>query len=266
MSFPNDDPTLRLDHRRRVCCSVVRSQCEGTAPTAVWPLLADVGDQCGLWRGRNYVNEEGRVKGIAYIGPYGVRAALTVILWLRARDVETVLARWDSNNPEVTRLIGPNLRDFASALPLLQVSRRMLHTRRVFDLTLLEKRGIGPSLDGYRGPRHSDRMPRFIVTMSHQGESPAAHDCSRQLSDRSRCIAPDHDDTARIQFLREKKSETDDTEVPLEWHWLPTRLWIVAPKAPGIDPELTSNNGLKGLQRLALWTAVDTSLVSAIRH
>jgi hypothetical protein len=54
--------------------------------------------------------------------------------------------------------------------------------------------------------------------------------------------------------------------VPLEWHWLPTRFWIVTPKAPGIDPELISNNGLKGLQRLAQWTAVDTSLVSAIRR
>ena len=194
---------LRLGDRRGVCCSVVRSQCEGTAPTAVWPLLADVGDQCGLWPGRNYVNEEGRAQGIAYISACGVRAALTVILWLRAGDVETVLAGWDSNNPEVTRLVGPNPRDFASALPLLQVSRKMLHTGRIFDLTLLEKRGIGPSLDGYRCPGHSDRMPCFIVTMPHQGESPAAHDCSRQLSDGSRFIAPDHDDTARKQCLRE---------------------------------------------------------------
>jgi hypothetical protein len=120
----------------------VRSQCEGAATAAVWPPYADVGDQCDLWRGRDYVNEEGRVQGIACVGPYGVRAALAVIFWLRAGDVETVLAEWDSDNPEVTRLISLNLRDFASALPLLQVSRRMLRTRGIFDLTLLEKRGI----------------------------------------------------------------------------------------------------------------------------
>jgi hypothetical protein len=165
--FPNEDPTLGLGYRRGACRSVVRSLCEGAAPAAVWPPHADVGDQCGIWRGRNYVNEEGRVQGIAYVDPYGVRAALTVILGLRAGDVETVLAGRDSDNPEVTHFIRLNLRDFASALPLLQVSRRMLRTRRIFDLTLLEKRGIDPSPDGYRGSRHSDRMSCFIVTMSH---------------------------------------------------------------------------------------------------
>lgn len=42
-----DDPTLEA---RPVYCSVLRSQLEGTPPAAVWPQLADVGDQCRLWR------------------------------------------------------------------------------------------------------------------------------------------------------------------------------------------------------------------------
>jgi hypothetical protein len=54
----------------------------------------------------------------------------------------------------------------------------------VFDLTFLEERGVGPSLDGYRGAWHSDRTTLFILTVSHQGDSAAADDCSRRPSDR----------------------------------------------------------------------------------
>ena len=57
-----------------------------------------------------------------------VGAALIVILWLRAGDVDTILARLDSDNREVTRLIGLNLGNLTSAFPLLQVPRRMLHS------------------------------------------------------------------------------------------------------------------------------------------
>jgi hypothetical protein len=188
---------------RPVYCSVFRFQLEGIAPAAVWPQLADVGNQCRLWRRRNYVNEERSVQRIAYTGHSVVGAALIVILWLRAGDVDTILARLDSDNREVTRLIGLNLRDLTSAFPLLQVPGGMLHTPRVFDLTFLEERGVGPSLDRYRGAWHSDRTTFFIVTVSHQGDSVAADDCSRQPSDRSRRKSPDHDHTARIECLRE---------------------------------------------------------------
>ena len=194
MLFPYD-PRLG----RPVYCSVLRSQLEGTAPGAVWPELADIGDQCRLGRLQNHVNEKGSVQRITCTGYSVVRAALVVILWLRAGDIDTIFARLDSDDRKVTCLIGLNLRNRTSAFPLLQVPRRMLHTPRVFDLTFLEERGVGPSLDGYRRPWHSDRTTFFIVTVSHQRDSAAADDYSRQSSDRSRRDAPNHDYIAGIE-------------------------------------------------------------------
>jgi hypothetical protein len=111
--------------------------------------MADVGDQCRLWRGRNQVNEEGSVQRNAYPGArHYVGDALIVILGLRAGYVETILAGFDSGHRELTRLICFNLSDLVSALPFLQIPRRMLHTARVLDLPFFEENGIGPNLDG----------------------------------------------------------------------------------------------------------------------
>jgi len=109
--------------RREKFVSVVRSQLEGTAPATIWPPLADVCDQCGLWRGRNHVNDEGSLQRNAYLSArhYAVGAALIVVRWLRAGYVETILAGFESANREVARWICLNRSDLASALPLLQI-------------------------------------------------------------------------------------------------------------------------------------------------
>jgi hypothetical protein len=44
----------------------LRCQFEGTAAAAVWPTRADVGDQRGLWRRWNHVNDERLVQRNAY--------------------------------------------------------------------------------------------------------------------------------------------------------------------------------------------------------
>lgn len=157
--------------------------------------MADVNEQGGFGGGRNYINDKGSVQRNAYFlaGNHIVGTALIRILWLRARYINAILARCEWRNREATSLIGLSCRDLASALPLLQIPRRMLHATRILDLTFLEERGIGPRFDGYRGAGHNDRTPFFIVTMSHQVDPPATSDRPRQLSDRRRCIASDHD-------------------------------------------------------------------------
>lgn len=178
----------------------MRSQCEETAPTAVWPLLADVGDQCGLWRGRNQVNEERSVQRNTYSGArHYVGDALIVILWLRAGYVETILAGFESRNREVTSLIGRSCRDLTPTLPFLQIPSRWLYTSKVLKLVFLEEGSIGASLDGYPSAGHSQRVPFFIVVMTHQVYPSAANYCPGHLPHCRRCIASDDDYIARIK-------------------------------------------------------------------
>lgn len=193
---------------REVSGLIDRFLFEGFASATIWPPLADVNEQGGSGCGRNYINDKGSVQGNAYFlpGNHIVGTALIHILWLRASYIQAIFARCELRNRKAASLIGLSCGDLASALPLFQIPRRMLHAARVLDFTIFEERSIGPGLDGYRGAGHSDRTPFFVVTMSHQVDPPAASDRPRQLSHRRRRIASNHDYAARIKRLGNKKT------------------------------------------------------------
>ena len=127
-------------------------------------------------------NDKGSAQRIAYTSHSVAGAAFIVILWLRAGDVETIVARLELRNLELACLIRPDLKDCTSTLPVLQIPTRRFHARRVVNFALLKELGIRPASDRNRGARHGDRAPFFIVTLPHQVYSPAAYYRPGQLS------------------------------------------------------------------------------------